>query len=70
MNNLDPKSLTRTFQKGDDYGKMVEWLFNQFETDDYQPEGTDWSGGEPGPMDPRCDLKHKYRITITKIESK
>jgi len=42
-------------------------FINQIETHDWQPEGTDWSGGEPGPHDPRCDLKKKYVITVKEV---
>jgi hypothetical protein len=63
-------SSSKTFQKGDDYGELIEWFMKQIETNDYQPEGTEWSGGEPAPYDPVCELKHKYRIVILKtIES-
>jgi hypothetical protein len=59
-------SKSKTFQKGDDAGELIEWFINQIETHDWQPEGTDWGGGQPGPIDPRSDLKHKYTITITR----
>jgi hypothetical protein len=62
------ESKSKTFQKGDDYGDAVEWFLHQIETTDYQPEGTEWSGGEPGPHDPVCELTHKYIVTVTKIE--
>ena len=62
------KTKSKTFAKGDEFHDMHEWFVQQIETDDWQPEGTDWSGGEPGPLDPRCDLKFKYRIIIQKIE--
>lgn len=60
-------SKSKTFQKGDQFHEVIEWFSNQLETTDWQPEGTNWSGGEPGPNDPRCDLDHKYIITITKV---
>jgi len=62
-------SKSKTFLKGDDFGEAIEWFTNQIETHDWQPKGTNWGGGEPGPHDPRCDLKNKYIITVTKIES-
>lgn len=62
-------SKSKTFQKGDDYGELIEWFMKQVETHDWQPEGTDWSGGMPGPNDPVCELANKYIITVTKIES-
>ena len=58
------KTATKTFQQGDDYGELIEWFMKQIETNDYQPEGTEWSGGEPAPFDPVCELKHKYTITV------
>lgn len=61
-------SKSKTFQKGDDYGDLVEWFMNQIEVNEYQPEGTEWSGGEPGPFDPVCELNQKYVITVKKIE--
>lgn len=60
-------SKSKTFQKGDDAGELIEWFHNQIETHDWQPEGTHWGGGEPGPHDPVCELKHKYIITVTKV---
>lgn len=60
-------SKSKTFQQGDDFSEVVEWFMKQFETTDWQPEGTNWGGGEPGPFDPRCDLNHKYVVTITKV---
>jgi hypothetical protein len=60
-------SKSKTFQKGDDYGELIEWFMKQIETHDYQPEGTEWSGGEPTPFDPVCELTAKYTITVTKI---
>lgn len=62
-------SKSKTFQQGDDYGELIEWFMKQIETHDYQPEGTNWCGGEPSPHDPVCELKAKYRITVTKIET-
>lgn len=59
-------SITKSFKQGEDAGELIEWFINQIETHDWQPEGTDWSGGQPGPIDPRSDLKHGYRITIYK----
>jgi hypothetical protein len=61
-------SKSKTFQKDEDYGQLIEWVMANIETHDWQPEGTDWSGGEPGPHDPHCDLMHKYVITIKRIE--
>lgn len=61
-------SKTKTFQKGDEYGELIEWFMKQIETHDYQPEGTEWSGGEPVPYDPVCELVSKYTITITKVD--
>ncbi len=66
--HLQRRSKSKTFQKGDDYSELIEWFMKQVETDDSFPEGTDWSGGEPGPIDPLCELRHKYIITVTKIE--
>lgn len=64
---IQRSSKSKTFQEGDEFGELYDWFLNQIETVEWQPEGTDWSGGEPGPIDPRCDLKHKYTITVTKI---
>ncbi len=61
-------SKSKTFQKGDDLSDAFDWFISQLETTDWQPEGTNWIGGEPCPHDPRCDLTHKYTITITKAE--
>lgn len=59
---------SKTFFKAEDYGDLIEWVMHQIETHEYQPGGTEWSGGEPAPYDPVCELKHKYVITITKVE--
>lgn len=59
-------SKTKTFQKGDELSEALDFLIENIETHDYQPEGTHWSGGEPCPMDPRCDFAHKYIITRRK----
>ncbi len=61
------KSKAKTFYKGDDYAELIDWFTNQIETHDYQPEGTNWSGGEPGPHDPVCELAKKYVITIKEV---
>lgn len=62
------KSKSKTFHKGDDAtAEILDFVMSNLETDDYTPEGTDWSGGEPGPFDPRSDLKFKYVITLTKF---
>lgn len=69
--NKKQKSVTKTFQKGDDFIDVVNFFTGHdmfIETHDYQPEGTCWSQGEPGPYDPRCELKYKYVITIRRIE--
>jgi hypothetical protein len=60
-------SKSKTFSKDTDFGEVISWFTDQIETNDYQPEGVDWSGGEPGPIDPRCDLVSKYIITVTKV---
>ena len=61
-------SKSKTFQKGDDYSEVVEWFMKQLEVYEWQPEGTNWSGGEPGPFDPVCELKAKYKIQVSKTE--
>lgn len=60
-------SKSKTFQKEDQLHETVDWMVSQLEIHDWQPEGTEWSGGEPGPHDPRSDLKFKYIITVTKV---
>lgn len=64
-----PKRFTKckTFQKGEQFYELIEWVGENVSVIDWQPEGTDWSGGEPGPIDPRCDLDAKYIVTITRI---
>lgn len=59
---------SKTFQKGDEAWPLIDWVTRQIETNEYQPEGTDWGGGMPSPHDPVCELKHKYVITITRFE--
>jgi hypothetical protein len=62
-------SKSKTFPKEDtQLHEVIDWVVEQIETDDWQPAGTNWGGGEPGPMDPRCDLKHKYIIQVIKVE--
>lgn len=62
------QSKSKTFHKGDDaLSEILDFVMGSIETDDYTPEGTEWSGGEPGPHDPRHDLKFKYVITVTKF---
>jgi hypothetical protein len=67
MKTNETQSKTKTFQKGDNYGELIEWIMAQIKTHDYQPEGTDWSGGEPSPHDPVCELMFKYKITINQL---
>lgn len=62
------KSKTKTFQKDQDYGEVIEWFMSNIETYDYEPEGTDWSCGMPGPHDPECNLSKKYVITIKELK--
>lgn len=64
-------SKSKTFQKDLEFYEIMEWIGSKestIETNDYTPEGTNWSGGEPGPYDPVSALKYKYLITITKFE--
>jgi hypothetical protein len=53
------KSKSKTFQKGEDFSVMMDWLCENIETLDYKPEGID--------QDPQCDLAHRYVITITRF---
>ncbi|NCX55963.1 MAG: hypothetical protein EBW87_02040 [Burkholderiaceae bacterium] len=63
------KSTSKTFYKGEsEYTEVLDFLEKNIEATEVIPEGTVWIGGEPGPCDPRCELKFKYIITITKIE--
>lgn len=68
-------SKSKTFQKGDDYGELIEWFMKQIEVHEYQPEGTaSYSDGLApasysdglAPYNPVCELSHKYTITIIK----
>jgi len=56
------KSKSKTFQKGEDFSVMMDWLCENIETLDYKPEGID--------QDPQCDLAHRYVITITRYVEK
>jgi hypothetical protein len=62
-------SKSKTFAKGEDYGPFIEWVMAQVETHDYQPEGTESYGDGLCPYDPVCELKYKYVVTVTKIET-
>lgn len=64
------KYKSKTFQKGDDYGEVIEWFMKQLETHDYTPEGTSSYVGGLAPYDPVCELKFRYSITICKTENK
>lgn len=68
MKTMRKTSKTKTFQKEDQLHELMDWVVNNVQTDDWQPQGTNWGGGEPGPMDPRIDLDAKYIVTITRIE--
>jgi hypothetical protein len=61
-------SKTKTFQKGDDYGELIEWFIKQIEVHEYQPDGTSSYGDNLAPFDPVCELVAKYTVTITKTE--
>lgn len=61
------KSKAKTFYKGDEFSEALSWFVKHIETHDWQPEGTNWIGGEPVPPDPRCDLAKKYVITIKEV---
>jgi|SRR6478609_5262471 len=65
-------SKSKTFQKGDDFYEVINFFTQDglFELDEIQPEGTDWSGGEPGPHDPQSLLKHKYIVYVVKVGEK
>ena len=58
---------SKTFQKGDDYGPLIEFVMANVETHDFLPEGGTYIGGEPVPNDPECLLAEKYIVTITKV---
>lgn len=62
-------SKSKTFPAGTDFNEMLEFLTNNeiIQTNEYQPEETNWIGGEPGPHDPVCELKYKYILTITQV---
>lgn len=62
-------SKSKTFHQDTPYSELFDWMMSNLEINAHQPLGTDWSGGEPGPHDYREDLKHKYIITVTKVES-
>ena len=47
--------------------EVMDWVGDNIEVHEWQPEGTCWIGGEPTPHDVRCDLKHRYVITITRF---
>jgi hypothetical protein len=62
---------SKTFKKGDDFSEILTWIVSEdstIETNDYTPEGGTYSGGEPIPYDPVSELKHKYIVTISKLE--
>lgn len=61
-------SKSKTFQKGDDYGEVIEWFMKQIETHEWQPEGTSSYGDGLAPFDPVCELTSKYTITVTKFK--
>lgn len=56
------KSKSKTFQKGEDFSVMMDWLCENIETLDYKPEGID--------QDPQRYLAHRYVITITRYVDK
>ena len=63
-------SKSKTFQKGDDcIGEIVDFVTSNLETHDYQPEGIASYGDGLSPYDPVSELKHKYIVTITKIDN-
>jgi hypothetical protein len=62
------ESKSKTFQKGDDYGELIEWVMKQIETHDYTPEGTSSYGDGLAPFDPVCELKEKYTIIVKKVK--
>lgn len=61
-------SKCKTFQKGQDWSDILNFVTDYpFETNDYTPDGTDWSGGEPGPHDPVSELTKKYVVCIKQV---
>lgn len=62
------KTKSKTFQKGDDVPDMLDFIMNNIETHDYQPEGISSYNDGLTPYDPVSELKHKYVITIKQIE--
>jgi hypothetical protein len=57
---------SKTFQKGDDYSELIEWVLSKIKTIDYQPEGVASYNDGLSPYDPVSELDAKYVVTITK----
>lgn len=55
------KSKSKTFEKEDEIGPLVDWFYKQLETVDREI-----IQNTPPDYDIRTELKHKYTITITK----
>jgi hypothetical protein len=65
---MKTKSKSKTFNKGDDFQDVADFFIGKnIETEDVQPEGTESYADGLTPFDVRCELKHKYIITITKV---
>ena len=63
------KSKSKTFQKGDDYGELIDWFVRQIETHEYQPKCIASYADGLGPYDPVCEIVSKYVITVRRVES-
>lgn len=60
------KSKSKTFPKGTDMSEVVDWFYEQVETND---EEVIYPGAEPS-MDIEVRTDSKYLITITKLPEK
>lgn len=63
------KTKSKTFQKGDDViPDILEFVMQNIETHDYQPEGISSYNDGLTPHDPVSELKHKYVIVIKQVD--
>jgi hypothetical protein len=61
---MEKKSKSKTFPPETDFGEIIQWVSDNIETHDYQPEGVSSYNDGLTPHDPVCEIPNKLTVTL------